>query len=277
MRPILWIAAAALAAAPPAVPAPFEHAPPAPQSRLAISRDWIAYSERVQDVLQVVARRLDAPATEALVPLFRPSAGTVALASAFSPDGQQLYFETNARPTPVSGRDDSDVWVVARTRDRWGDPRPLGDVWATPFNEHSPTVDARGTVCINSARPDGLGENDLYCGTLPAGPRLLERVNSPQQDAFPTLAAAGDALVFASNRPGGLGGWDLYVTWRIDGAWSRPRNLGTPINSAADELGPSLDSARARLVFTRAAGEGTSRSRQILTTSFATRRLTEQD
>ena len=277
MRAVVLIAAAALAAMPRGTAEPFEHAPPAPQSRLALAADWIAYTELVDGAPQVTARRLGDAAGAPPMRLFRPPAGTMALASAFSPDGQRLYLESNARSTPEAGREDSDVWIAERDGDGWGTPRPLGGAWATRFNEHAPTADATGTLCINSARPEGIGENDVYCGRLPDGPpRLLPRVNSPEQDAFPTLAPAGDALVFASDRPGGLGGWDLYVTWREDDAWSRPHNLGAPINSASDELGPTIVPGAARLVFTRASGEGNARVRQILVMPFTTRRLSAQ-
>lgn len=56
----------------------------------------------------------------------------------------------------------------------------------------------------------------------------------------------GNLLVFASNRPGGFGGFDLYASEHRDGAWSRPRNLqdllpaGVEVNSASNEFRPSL-------------------------------------
>ncbi len=45
-------------------------------------------------------------------------------------------------------------------------------------------------------------------------------------------------MIFRSNRPGGFGGSDLYITFRTDqNAWSNPVNLGSQINSPSDELG----------------------------------------
>jgi hypothetical protein len=47
-------------------------------------------------------------------------------------------------------------------------------------------------------------------------------------------------MVFASNRPGGSGVFDLYYSILRDGEWSSPVNLGEPINSASDEYRPIL-------------------------------------
>jgi len=43
-------------------------------------------------------------------------------------------------------------------------------------------------------------------------------------------------MIFMSNRPGGSGGYDNYISYRnVDGSWTEPRNLGPTINSAYDE------------------------------------------
>ena len=44
----------------------------------------------------------------------------------------------------------------------------------------------------------------------------------------------------AAGRPDGLGGFDLFVSYRENGKWSKAQNLGIPINSAADELSPKI-------------------------------------
>lgn len=59
--------------------------------------------------------------------------------------------------------------------------------------------------------------------------------------AFPSLGFDGNALYFASNRPGGYGGFDLYVSYFKDGKWSSPENLGAEINTAGNEITPYFD------------------------------------
>jgi outer membrane protein OmpA-like peptidoglycan-associated protein len=66
-------------------------------------------------------------------------------------------------------------------------------------------------------------------------------VNSEKWETQPTLSPDGQELIFVSNRPGGLGGNDLWHCMRqSDGSWSPARNLGAPVNTAYDEGGPFL-------------------------------------
>ncbi len=59
--------------------------------------------------------------------------------------------------------------------------------------------------------------------------------------AFPFLTPDGKSLYFASNRPGGYGGFDLYVSHFVDGQWTYPENLGENINSVGNEITPFVD------------------------------------
>lgn len=59
--------------------------------------------------------------------------------------------------------------------------------------------------------------------------------------AFPSLGFNGNALYFASNRPGGYGGFDIYVSYLKNGNWSAPENLGPSVNTAGNEITPSFD------------------------------------
>ena len=61
-------------------------------------------------------------------------------------------------------------------------------------------------------------------------------------DSQPSLSPDGNQLFFASNRPGGMGGIDLYVSNKqaLTGIWGKPQNLGSPINSAGDEKTPFI-------------------------------------
>lgn len=55
---------------------------------------------------------------------------------------------------------------------------------------------------------------------------------------FGHINSKGDLLYFASNRPGGFGGYDLYMSQFKEGAWSQPVNLGPNINTAGNEISP---------------------------------------
>jgi hypothetical protein len=58
---------------------------------------------------------------------------------------------------------------------------------------------------------------------------------------FPFLSPDGNTLYFASDRPGGMGGWDLYVSTWNGTSWSVPKNLGAPINTPGNEITPFVD------------------------------------
>ena len=66
-------------------------------------------------------------------------------------------------------------------------------------------------------------------------------VNSEFWDAHPALSADGQWLVFASDRPGGFGGSDLYIAFRKrNNMWSTPVNMGANVNSQYDEISPTF-------------------------------------
>jgi len=78
-----------------------------------------------------------------------------------------------------------------------------------------------------------------------------ERVNDPVWwDSQPSIAADGNTLYFASNRPGGKGGIDIYVTKKmVNGEWGVPTNLGDSINTQYDEKSPFIHSDSQTLYF----------------------------
>lgn len=109
----------------------------------------------------------------------------------------------------------------------------------------------------NSAvRPEKLifssdidGKFDIYEAAIPVGQsplQFLSQSNSKtsQKVAFNTSSndhmpfVYGDLLVFSSDRPGGLGGYDLYYSQKTANGWSEPVNFGPKINSEFDEYRP---------------------------------------
>jgi hypothetical protein len=67
-------------------------------------------------------------------------------------------------------------------------------------------------------------------------------VNSANGDFFAAVSKKGLSLYFTSPRPGGYGGWDIYVSQRasVDELWGAPQNLGPTVNTPYDEGSPSL-------------------------------------
>ena len=132
-----------------------------------------------------------------------------------SPDGKFLYFSSN-RP---GGYGKDDIWRSEYNADKglWGEPENLGDTVNTAASEISPSIHVDGiTLYFSSNRSGGVGNYDIYVTQLLSQGRwknpqnLGTPYNSRQDDEYPTVLKSGEYMYFASNRPGGAGGFDIY-------------------------------------------------------------------
>lgn len=129
----------------------------------------------------------------------------------------------------------------------WGAPVNLGPLVNTGFADLGPSVSKDGlSLYFFSNRPGGFGGNDIWVSQRasvddPWGPpqNLGPTINTSGDENAPTLSLDGHQLYFASDRPGGFGGLDLYVSQRHnkrdDFAWQSPVNLGSGVNTFADD------------------------------------------
>jgi hypothetical protein len=98
------------------------------------------------------------------------------------------------------------------------------------------------------------GDADIYRCRLNEdhrweAPERVAVLNSEADDVGPVIRRDGKRLYLYSNRPGGYGGFDIYVCDRVEGAWSQPRNLGPSINTPANEYDPAVSADGCRLFF----------------------------
>ena len=70
-------------------------------------------------------------------------------------------------------------------------------------------------------------------------PLALTVNDSSYNCTHPALSADGNILIFSSNMPGGMGGYDLWKIERVDGTWGEPENLGDKINTSFNEFFPT--------------------------------------
>jgi len=102
----------------------------------------------------------------------------------------------------------------------------------------------------------GYGDFDLYISyDTPTGwsePENLGRnINTESWESSPSVSPDKRALYFSSNRPGGYGGKDLYVSYRMpNGKWGPAKNMGPSVNTSGDELAPFIHADNATLYFT---------------------------
>jgi Tol biopolymer transport system component len=187
--------------------------------------------------------------------------------SCFSYDGLEIYIDSVARP---GGYGAQDLWVSRRASidDDWGPPENLGPVVNGSNQDAYSSISADGlTLCFNSDRPGGYGKFDIWVTTRPTrndpwGPPVNAgpKVNTASTDACPWISADGLELYFQSNRPGGYGALDIYVTKRPtrDGPWGDPVNLGPQVNTAYSdtEFSTSPDGLSLWLTSSRPDGYG---------------------
>jgi Tol biopolymer transport system component len=158
-------------------------------------------------------------------------------------DGRRLYWISN-RPVDGAPRIDFDIWMVEREGAGWGAPIHLEAPINSADGEFYPTVAANGTLYFSSNRPGGSGRGDLYAsrvenGRFTAPVSLGGVVNSAAFDGDPYIAPDESYLIFTGwGREGGDPDGDLYITTKVDGAWTAPRALGHGINSPAQEYAP---------------------------------------
>jgi outer membrane protein OmpA-like peptidoglycan-associated protein len=101
----------------------------------------------------------------------------------------------------------------------------------------------------------GYGNFDLYMSyDTPTGwsepVNLGEAVNTEFWESSPSLSPDKNALYFSSDRPGGYGGKDLYVSYRVNGKWQPAVNMGADINTVGDEIAPFIHADNQTLYYT---------------------------
>lgn len=114
-------------------------------------------------------------------------------------------------------------------------------------------------IIIAMEGPNSRGGQDLYLsikgyqGVYSQPIHLGDILNSAYREATPFFSQDKQKLYFASNRPGGYGGMDIYVCDRLDYSfkkWSRPKLLGRPINSESDDSHPYVQVDENSILFT---------------------------
>lgn len=152
----------------------------------------------------------------------------------------------------VTGKPLSDLYLVPFTDGRPGVPRLFSPALATPVNEGPAAFFPDGrTICYtrNQQLPKKLSnmrkadmQLGLFFSTLEDGqwsaPEPFEHNHPKHSFMHPTISPDGTRLIFSSDRPGGSGGMDLYVSQRTTTGWSVPENLGPDVNGPHHEVYP---------------------------------------
>lgn len=164
-------------------------------------------------------------------------------------DGKQLIYTAR-----LYGQED---FMMSTKKDGvWQKGIPLKGI-NTDQNEAAQSISADGKFLVFTAcnRKGGYGSCDLYYSeirdnqwTPPAN--IGTPINSRGWESQPSLSADGRAIYFTSNRKGGQGGRDIWVSYRQkDGKWGTPQNVGDVINSPYDDQSPFIHADNQTLYF----------------------------
>ncbi|HEV7621922.1 MAG TPA: OmpA family protein [Flavisolibacter sp.] len=167
-------------------------------------------------------------------------------------DGKELIF------TRRLNNFNEDFFISEKNGAAWGPAKKLEGSINTPQNEGAQNISQDGTwlVFTGCNRQDGYGSCDLYISYLTntgwsEALNLGRKINSDQWESQPCLSPDKRDLYFASRRPGGYGGSDIYVShMQANGKWGEPENMGSEINTAGDESSPFIHADNQTLYFT---------------------------
>jgi hypothetical protein len=159
-----------------------------------------------------------------------------------APDGVTVYF-ASGRPVEQGAPSlrDHNIWKTVRTPSGWTEPKILPYPINTEAHESYPSLSADGTLYYFSRREGGFGQSDIYLsepvnGSYRETVNLGNIINTEHHEVDPFIAPDESYLIFASDRPGGLGSDDFYICFKgPNGEWLPPVNMGEKINSRHTE------------------------------------------
>lgn len=154
-----------------------------------------------------------------------------------TPDGKTLLL----------ARNDNDIFNLYTSsydtaKNAWGIisrlPKEINTRSWENYGSFSPTGD---TLYFSSNRPYGKGGFDIYMSIKTVNGWtdaiiLNDQVNSRFDEIAPNVSQDGKKLYFSSKGHKTMGGYDLFVSHKVNGKWSEPINLGHPLNTTDDDV-----------------------------------------
>ncbi len=166
-------------------------------------------------------------------------------------DGKRFFFSslrTLPGRKPANGYD-TNIWVMEKMAQGWGQPKPIAGEVNTfrkkgqnfPAGvENGPFIGKDKTLYYWSKNPKGT-DSDIFEAKLRKGKYTMPEslpmpLNTKFWESYPAISPDGRFLIFnAYGRPDGFGAEDLYISFRLPGSWSYPRNLGEKVNGKYDD------------------------------------------
>jgi len=170
--------------------------------------------------------------------------------TAFNERANVMYF-TRCRVVNRE-RTGCDIYISKKAGRKWGEPEPL-QIAADSIRVMHPTVsDDEQVIYFVSDMPGGYGGGDIWMARRTGRNRpfgtpenLGPVINTSGNEMFPWLREDG-VLYFSSDGHPGMGGLDIFKSVMVNGEWTKPVNMGYPINSEGDDFGIVLQGKEKR-------------------------------
>jgi hypothetical protein len=164
-----------------------------------------------------------------------------------------LYFTTRREATignvqSWQGYYTSDIYFSKVQNGQWGRAKNAGPILNSQEDEQSVYVSPNGKIMLVYIDNEKVA-NDLFITSIsgknknfPKPILLKEPISSPNTEFEACITDDGNILIFNSDRPGGFGGMDLYMSKKLPtGEWGTPVNLGSTVNTKFNEGFPNFD------------------------------------
>jgi hypothetical protein len=167
-----------------------------------------------------------------------------------SSDGLKFYY-TSKRKGNIGGQKDNlgefadDIYYSTFKDNKWVKPRKIGSRINTVSDDIMSCISPDGSQLFFFRKVRST--YDIFVSKLSkrkkwsAPEKLGPSVNSKDNEVYPYITSDGNTMLFASDRDGGYGGYDIYMSEKKStGEWGQPLNLGSDVNSEKDEVCPML-------------------------------------
>ncbi len=166
--------------------------------------------------------------------------------TSISPDGKAIFVYRN--DTEGESRGGDIYFSKLSSSGKWGSPVTIGKPINTTFFEGGACISPDGSMLyFVSERPEGgFGHADIYVSKRKSRTEwdvpvnLGPDVNTTEDEGGIFLAADGKTLFLSSNGYNSMGGYDIFKTVNENGKWSKPVNLGYPINTLDNDMSLTL-------------------------------------
>ncbi len=216
---------------------------------LPFSNEILYFSSTVEGFSKIFrSQYIDGEWTKAIVPSFPEFKNSHVCHGTFTPDNQRFYFTLCSNTDFDVADSKCDIYVTVREEGEWNTPRKLRDyIKLEGTTATHPFVIFEGemeTLYFSSDRKGGKGGLDIwymtrhidspdYDFTLPKN--AGKNVNSYGDEITPFYDLENGVLYFSSNGHKSIGGYDIFKSLGSMNKFSTPQNLGSPINSNADD------------------------------------------